>query len=498
MITMAIKSYQTTVNVKAYGAKGDGVTDDTAEIQAALNTGLPIFLPAGQYQVSSTLSIAANYQSIRGEGGLSQIRSSISNGTATLSLVGYDFCRLSSFLITNATDAGAAGNAIGVYSSGGIQWAMEDVIVRKQATAFSLQNAFIGSMRNCWSKYCTLGLNALNLSACDIALKIENYSQGIIFQGSGNQIHLLMEGDACTTSSTINGSNGNTISGYFEQNTVGSVSEFVIGGSSKVTGLRMNFTAAFSGTTAPFIQLDNVDGVEISGLLEKGNYPDYVTMTTSSKNVSLSLGSGSRGAQGGYLAMLPVTGNALMTPVNFFPDPYFWYGIPGSLTYSVATSAEETTIKPSWANRSLKVIGTVGNAYNYARKTLAFATYTHMAALKGVKVGVGYWVYTPDVSFYTFNSSGPGILVSSDGTGSPTSGSQNQQWFKGKWCWNQTELTPATDATQLTVDYWANWSATVATADTYAYFVGPLLWIGGLDNAMSVANGRLSHHPAVF
>lgn len=45
-------------NVKdpAYGAKGDGVTDDTAAIQAAINSGLPVFFPPGQYKITSTLS----------------------------------------------------------------------------------------------------------------------------------------------------------------------------------------------------------------------------------------------------------------------------------------------------------------------------------------------------------------------------------------------------------------------------------------------------------
>lgn len=40
------------VNVKAapYNAKGDGVTDDTAAIQAALDSGKPVFIPAGTYR----------------------------------------------------------------------------------------------------------------------------------------------------------------------------------------------------------------------------------------------------------------------------------------------------------------------------------------------------------------------------------------------------------------------------------------------------------------
>lgn len=37
------------VNIKDFGAKGDGSTDDTAAIQSAINTGKPIFIPYGNY-----------------------------------------------------------------------------------------------------------------------------------------------------------------------------------------------------------------------------------------------------------------------------------------------------------------------------------------------------------------------------------------------------------------------------------------------------------------
>ena len=52
-------------DVRSFGAKGDGVTDDTAAIQAAIdaaiasNLGDAVFMPAGTYLISDTLTIAS-------------------------------------------------------------------------------------------------------------------------------------------------------------------------------------------------------------------------------------------------------------------------------------------------------------------------------------------------------------------------------------------------------------------------------------------------------
>lgn len=49
------------INVKDYGAKGDGVTDDTTAIQTALDSGtLAVFMPEGSYVTSATLNVPAN------------------------------------------------------------------------------------------------------------------------------------------------------------------------------------------------------------------------------------------------------------------------------------------------------------------------------------------------------------------------------------------------------------------------------------------------------
>lgn len=66
------KVKQREYNVKDYGVKGDGVTDDTAAIQALINLvitagGGVLFFPRGVYLISATLNMVGNYCTLRGE-----------------------------------------------------------------------------------------------------------------------------------------------------------------------------------------------------------------------------------------------------------------------------------------------------------------------------------------------------------------------------------------------------------------------------------------------
>ena len=71
-----IKSF--TINIKDYGAKGDGVTDDTIAIKNAINyaetlindrmvDGATIYFPSGKYNISETLNIRKSGISIKGD-----------------------------------------------------------------------------------------------------------------------------------------------------------------------------------------------------------------------------------------------------------------------------------------------------------------------------------------------------------------------------------------------------------------------------------------------
>lgn len=63
------------VNVKQFGAKGDGTTDDTAQVQAAINTGSPVQFPAGSFSVGP-LTQATNFQRFTAVGQVSLVKRS--------------------------------------------------------------------------------------------------------------------------------------------------------------------------------------------------------------------------------------------------------------------------------------------------------------------------------------------------------------------------------------------------------------------------------------
>ena len=56
------------VSVRSYGARGDGRTDDTAAVQAALDAGKNVYFPSGQYLITRSLRVKSSGQTLFGHG----------------------------------------------------------------------------------------------------------------------------------------------------------------------------------------------------------------------------------------------------------------------------------------------------------------------------------------------------------------------------------------------------------------------------------------------
>ena len=81
--------YSGQLSVKQFGAYGDGVHDDTAAIQAAINwvaslNGGTVFVPTGTFNVSSTININSPFVTFAGVGGGSIHDSGVNEGPASL------------------------------------------------------------------------------------------------------------------------------------------------------------------------------------------------------------------------------------------------------------------------------------------------------------------------------------------------------------------------------------------------------------------------------
>lgn len=80
------------VNVFDYGAVGDGVADDAAAIQAALNANSSVYFPKGKYRIASPLSVPENV-SVFGDSGVTNNRFTRSGAviTADVAIIYVDF-----------------------------------------------------------------------------------------------------------------------------------------------------------------------------------------------------------------------------------------------------------------------------------------------------------------------------------------------------------------------------------------------------------------------
>jgi len=105
------------VNVKDYGAVGDGTTDDTAAIQAAIDSGsagLSVFLAPGTYKVTESIYLRRAKVRIFGAGpGVSMVKFVNSAGgtlftgdtNKNLSLLTYESCALENFEVVSSGSA---------------------------------------------------------------------------------------------------------------------------------------------------------------------------------------------------------------------------------------------------------------------------------------------------------------------------------------------------------------------------------------------------------
>ena len=198
---------QDLVSVKDFGAKGDGTTDDTSAIQAAIylacTYGGCVYLPAGTYKISSALTFTMNSgttdpvkrPSMRGDGmGATTIyQTANANG---IEIIGYDsnpagYCLFEDFTLygyqlnklgfalkdiafVTINNVYIAGWATGLYGANVLSSTFNDLVIRFNTGGFYFEpNAAFGFVSE---------PNAITMSNCTVG---NNYAYGGKVIGAG-------------------------------------------------------------------------------------------------------------------------------------------------------------------------------------------------------------------------------------------------------------------------------------------------------------------------
>lgn len=177
------------VNVKQFGAKGDGVTDDTQAIQVAIDSSNNIFIPAGVYNISKPLVIIKSYVKIRGCGELTRIKKTTKDGVAITRTFGeetVDFSTIDAIFdiipydnqnisYVKISDMNIIGASLGIYARYVTYCVFENIRTSKVLTSI-----LIGQWCNTIRNFRIFDASTYSLKAnhC-IALLLDNISSNI-------------------------------------------------------------------------------------------------------------------------------------------------------------------------------------------------------------------------------------------------------------------------------------------------------------------------------
>lgn len=147
-------------DVKNYGATGDGTTDDTASIQAAINAAIAagggvVWFPAGTF-LSSDLSMDRNV-SILGSGQLSIVKAKAGTSSLFYYSTGFGF----GGYIADITLNGDGEGVNGINIEGGLLLNIDNVQVNNfTGVGIKLRGVLIGTIQNTTIWFCDIGIDA--------------------------------------------------------------------------------------------------------------------------------------------------------------------------------------------------------------------------------------------------------------------------------------------------------------------------------------------------
>jgi hypothetical protein len=166
-------------NVLAYGADDTGTNDSAAAIQAAIDTGNPVYLPPGTYRLSSTLTVNSHYTTIYGGGAENTILSLDNTAFAAITIANTSWVQYCNFL-DFAIAAGGTNNTYGIvvgdgtsatdkYGSGlnFVRLRIRDFTGTNSA-AIRLRSSYQNNIQDCHVYNCYYGIYVTTESVADL------------------------------------------------------------------------------------------------------------------------------------------------------------------------------------------------------------------------------------------------------------------------------------------------------------------------------------------
>lgn len=157
-VTRTIQSKgEDTPNVKDFGATGNGLTDDTAAIQAAIDAHTSIYVPPGTYKITSKLEVTNDNWSIIGVKGQSKLVAA--SDIAILGPSGEteaEYGHISGIYFTSAT--GGQGTGIEAVGPAAASWYLSHLTLNECSFAGHLKYGINGTMIACKVNRCDFGL----------------------------------------------------------------------------------------------------------------------------------------------------------------------------------------------------------------------------------------------------------------------------------------------------------------------------------------------------
>lgn len=247
------QKFQEMVSVKDFGAVGDGVTDDTAAIQAAINAvaangGGSIFFPEGTYLLSSELTITTAGITLFGANRLSSILQQNTTSAKILNITA-NFTNVSSLSFIYTITPIAGGTAI--YCAGSY-CTFDDFLIRSSYIGMHYQTGVAGKITN--FDILDYEVNGILIESLnDIFISKFILNAGDTTRGSLGGIRLINKAEAVVVT------DGDIILGKYSMTTAAAT--FSIG----VRPAYNNFTNVFFDSSVEGVVLDKIIETEFIG-----------------------------------------------------------------------------------------------------------------------------------------------------------------------------------------------------------------------------------------